>query len=139
LEDDITFCKNFREKFISLYNNLNENWDICFLGHHIWKQYKTDKYYDDSFPILEKWNTETSLQYSMGGTGGYLISKKGAKKMLEFINRTGMTNGIDTMQQKACDSLNIYYCKPHLIYSECWTLDTNPDTDIQHNFKSLNY
>ena len=49
-----------------------------------------------------------------------------------------MTNGIDTMIQKSANITNVYYCKPHLIYSDCWTPETNPDTDIQYNHKSLN-
>ena len=31
-----------------------------------------------------------------------------------------MTNGIDTVQQKSADELNIFYTNPHLIYSECY-------------------
>lgn len=138
LEDDLEFVPDFREKFLHVYNNLQKNWDLCYLGHHLWKQYKTSDFFDKKkMPITEKWNTEQSLVYSMGGTGGYLISRNGALRLLEFINQMGMTNGIDTMQQKAADILNVYYCKPHLIYSDCWTPETNPDTDIQHDFHSL--
>jgi GR25 family glycosyltransferase involved in LPS biosynthesis len=138
MEDDLEFVPNFREKFQYLYKNLPQSWDMCYLGHHMWKKYKTDEYYDKTcLPISEKWDTCTSLKYSMGGTGGYIISKKGAEKLLEFINLTGMTNGIDTMQQKAADTLNIYYPKPHLIYSECCTVEVKTDTDIQYNYRSL--
>lgn len=137
-EDDLEFVPNFLEKFLHVYKNLPNDWDLCYLGHHLWKQFKTPDYFDkQAMPILEKWNTEQSLKYSIGGTGGYIISKKGANKLLEFINKSGMTNGIDTMQQKSADILNIYYCKPHLIYSECWLPGKNIDTDIQYSFKSL--
>jgi len=138
LEDDLEFVPNFREKFIHAYTNLPKDWDICFLGHHLWKKFKTPDNFDkETNPVLQKWNTLESLKFSMGGTGGYIISKKGAKGMLDIINQMGMTNGIDTMMQKAADVLNIYYCKPHLIYSECWTPETNADTDIQNNHRSL--
>ena len=49
-----------------------------------------------------------------------------------------MTNGIDTVQQKSADDLNVYYCYPHLIYSECFMGEENVDTDIQKDFSSLN-
>ena len=138
LEDDLELVPGFKEKFDHVTSILPTGWDICFLGHHIWKQHRKPEYYDrEAMPGLEKWDTATSMKISMGGTGGYLISKKGAMKMLEFINRVGMTNGIDTMMQKAADTLDVYYCKPHLIYSDCWTPESSPDTDIQHNFKSL--
>jgi len=138
LEDDVQFVPEFKEKFLCLYKSLPKDWDIVYLGYHIWTRHKSPDYYDKKkFPSVEKWGTLKSLTYSRGGTGGYLISKKGALGMLRFINRTGMTNGIDTVQQKAADELDIYYPKPHLIYSECYDDNTNVDTDIQRNFRSL--
>jgi GR25 family glycosyltransferase involved in LPS biosynthesis len=138
LEDDLEFVPDFRKKFLHVYHELDEDWDMVYLGHHLWKQFRTPEYYDKkTMPILEKWDTATSMTKSMGGTGGYLISKKGAEELLKFINEKGMTNGIDTVQQKAADVLDIYYCKPHLIYSECFMGDNQPDTDIQFNFNSL--
>ena len=138
LEDDIEFVPSFRDKFIHLYNSLENEWDLCYLGHHMWSQYKTREYFSrTAMPVCEKWDSEKSLKYSIGGTGGYLISKKGANALLEFINRNGMTNGIDTVQQKSADTLAVYYPKPHLIYSECCTVDKKVDTDIQYNHKSL--
>ena len=68
---------------------------------------------------------------SMGGTGGYIVSRKGAEKMLDFINKTGSTNGIDTLIQKSANELNIYYPKPHLIFTDCYRGDSSIDTDIQ--------
>lgn len=138
LEDDIEFVPSFRDKFLHLYNGLEKGWDLCYLGYHMWRQYKTSEYFSKTaLPVSEKWDSMKSLKYSMGGTGGYLISKKGANALLEFINRTGMTNGIDTVQQKSADTLAVYYPKPHLIYSECCTIDKKVDTDIQYNHKSL--
>ena len=137
-EDDIDFVPQFQEKFEHLLSILPKEWDLCYLGHHVWKHYRTPEIYDkEKFPQVEKWSMLTSLERSMGGTGGYIITKKGARKLLEFINSEGMTNGIDTMQQKSCKVLNVYYSTPHLIYSECWTGDNDPDTDIQHNHHSL--
>lgn len=142
LEDDLDFVPHFREKFLHLYNNLPADWDLCYLGHHLWKKFRAPEYgfYDkDALPNTEKWDVAKSFEYSMGGTGGYIISKKGAQQFLELLNRFGMTNGIDTMQQKFANMMNIYYCKPHLIYSDCWTpQEQGADTDIQKNHVSLN-
>jgi GR25 family glycosyltransferase involved in LPS biosynthesis len=138
LEDDVDFVPEFQDKFLHMMKSLPDDWDMCYLGHHMWPQYATPDYFDKKeFPIVQKWNKTQSLSISIGGTGGYVISKKGAIALLEFINRTGMTNGIDTVQQKSADVLNVYYCKPHLIYSDCWTNNKKVDTDIQHNKISL--
>jgi hypothetical protein len=110
---------------------------MCYLGHHLWRQYRTPQAYDrTASPTVEKWNSQKSLKYSMGGTAGYIITKKGAEKLLNFINEKGMTNGIDTVQQKAANTLNVYYCTPHLIFADCWEPDEindKLDSDIQSN------
>jgi GR25 family glycosyltransferase involved in LPS biosynthesis len=139
LEDDVEFTPEFIPKLSHLLEQLeNVKWDIVYLGHHLYKEYVTkDSYNKTKLPIIEKWSRYRSLKESIGGTGGYLISRKGAERLLNFINRTGMTNGIDTVQQKTADELDVYYATPHLIYSECWRGDNNPDTDIQYNYESL--
>lgn len=138
-EDDIDFTNNFNKKFIHLLNQLqNKDWDLVYLGHHLKHIDKNKDCYDkEKLPTIEKYSVQKSFNESLGGTGGYIISKKGAEKLLEFINITGMTNGIDTVQQKACDVLNIYYSKPHLIFAECWRGDNSIDTDIQFNHDYL--
>jgi len=139
LEDDITFVPDFQQKFFSCVNDLrNTGWDMFYMGHHLWKQFMNDEVYSKTlWPKVEQFDRAESLRRSMGGTGGYLITKRGAEKLLDFINRTGMTNGIDTVQQKSADELNVFYAYPHLIYSECYRGDNDPDTDIQHNYTSL--
>jgi GR25 family glycosyltransferase involved in LPS biosynthesis/tetratricopeptide (TPR) repeat protein len=137
-EDDITFVPNFEKKFLHLFKDMDKDWDLCYLGHHVWPAKKTETMYDkESMPVVQRLNTQESLTLSMGGTGGYLITRQGVEKLLSFINKNGMVNGIDTMQQRCADFIKVYYCTPHLIYSECWLGDNNPDTDIQHDFSSL--
>ena len=139
LEDDIDFVPDFNNKLSHVIHQLkNKDWDMVYLGHFYYKQYITDLVHNKKkYPHLVRWNTEESLTKSMGGTFGYLISKKGSNKLLEYINRNGMTNAIDTIQQKSADILNIYYCIPHLVYSKCHVDIENVDSDIQHNFNSL--
>lgn len=139
LEDDIDFSPEFDKKLLHVYNQVKiMKWDILYLGHHIYNEYLTDDLYNkEKMPVIEKWDRVRSLTMSMGGTGGYVISKQGARRLLDFINKNGMTNGIDTVQQKSADDLNIFYSNPHLIYSECYRGDNSIDTDIQYNYDSL--
>ena len=138
LEDDITVVPDFAPKLARLIGRLPSDWNLVYLGHHVRPQYRSDKLFDKvRQPVAERWSRKQSLERSMGGTGGYLLSKAGAYRLLSFINRTGMTNGIDTVQQKAADEMSIYYSEPHLIYSTCWDDDHNADTDIQRDYDSL--
>jgi GR25 family glycosyltransferase involved in LPS biosynthesis len=139
MEDDIEFVPEFEQKLLHCAHELNKTeWDMFYLGHHLWEQFIDGEVYSKTIiPKVEQFDRAESLKRSMGGTGGYMINKKGAKKLLDFINRTGMTNGIDTVQQKSADELNVFYAYPHLIYSECYRGDNKPDTDIQYNHTSL--
>lgn len=140
LEDDVELANDFEKRLIHLLGVLSRtDWDLAYLGHHLRKEFETPDVRDPNLlPTVEKWSRTTSLYKSLGGTGGYLITRKGAKGLLEFISKRGMTNGIDTVQQKAADTLNVYYTTPHLIYAECCTGGNNdPDTDIQRDYSSL--
>ena len=140
LEDDIEIARDFDVKFLHLCNQLkNLDWDVVFLGNHP-KNREDARHKEDKIPIIEKWDVYTSFQNSVGGTIGYMISKKGAERVLDFINENRLINCIDTALQKCCNELDVYYSVPHLIFSECFRNDIhleNFDTDIQHNFESL--
>lgn len=140
LEDDVELTPNFSEKFIKVITQAPKEWDIIYLGHHSYPKFRNEANYDRSNNDvkLEKWERTKSLQESLGGTIGYLISRSGAESLLEYINEHGMTNGIDTVQQKSADTLDVYYSSPHLVYSEYASSGGAPvDTDIQYDYDSL--
>lgn len=138
LEDDIDFVKDFEKKYFHLLSQLKEDWSLCFLGHHVRDLSQKELFYDDDkLPELEKVNVYKSFVMSLGGTTGYLISKKGAKEILDFLNRTGATNGIDTVLQKSADTLSVYYPTPLLISSECFRGENAVDSDIQYDYSNL--
>ena len=133
LEDDIEFADNFDLKLLHLCNQLkNVDWDLVFLGHHP-KNLNDTSYKQNKLPIIEKWDVYTSFQNSLGGTIGYIITKKGAERVLDFINENRLINCVDTALQK-CANTN-----PHLVFSRCVRngVQEELDTDIQHNFDSL--
>lgn len=139
LEDDIEVLPNFKSKLEHILKNTPKDWDMIYLGHHYKPEYRNDEFYKDTTPTIEKWSRRKSLTESMGGTGGYVITKEGAKKLLDFIEEHTMINCIDTMQQKSADTLHVYYCIPHLFKSECWIgqAKSDLDTDIQFDYDSL--
>jgi len=140
LEDDVELTPNFDLKLAHIFEQLKKvEWDFIFLGHHLRDLEDKDQHYDkQNYPDIEKWNMNISFLNSLGGTGGYIINKKGALRLLDFINNRGMTNGIDTMMQKTADTLNVYYMSPHMIFTDCYRETNNSlDTDIQFNYDSL--
>lgn len=140
LEDDIEFVPDFENKIKHLFKQIKakNNCDFVFIGHHIRDLSLSEVAFDKkTFPEIEQWNTHQSLTNSLGGTTGYLVSKKGAERFLDFLNKTGATNGIDTCIQNSADSLNVYYTKPHLIYSDCFRGENNPDSNIQYEYSGF--
>lgn len=136
-EDDAKVVDNFDEKLITIYNSIkNIAWDIIFLGHH--PRDNTDEHKDSNNIVLKQYKAFQSLSNSLGGNFGYIINKQGAQKLLEFINRVGMINSIDTMIQKSCDILNVFYSEPQIIFSNCVRPGKPVDSDIQFNHRKLN-
>lgn len=137
LEDDITLAPNFINKLISCLNKLPpDNWDILFLGHFLYPQLRTENDREDKFPEVELWSKEDCIKKSMGGTIGYVIHKRGAMKMYNHIREYGIYNAIDWVMFKN-NNANIYYCYPHLVFSDCVTNNNKPDSDIQYDCSSL--
>lgn len=134
IEDDA----NINDEFEKNVDNLNEykDWDFLFLGHYLRPQFKSSITYDNIlFP--ERWNSHMSLARSIGGTIGYMIRRKGAVRILDYINAKGMTNCIDTMIQKSGDIMNMSYSFPSVINGDCADGTNQIDTDIQTNNDSF--
>jgi len=139
LEDDIIITNGFDIKFLHLCKQLkNVLWDIVFIGHHI-KDTEDLGYKGNKLPEIEKWDVFRSFKNSLGGTIGFMVTKDGARKFLDFVNDTRLINCVDTALQKSANELDVYYCYPHLVFSECFRHNNKDtiDTDIQNDFSSL--
>jgi GR25 family glycosyltransferase involved in LPS biosynthesis len=136
-EDDIEFTPDFEYKFNHLLKQLKTvEWDLVFVGHHTRDPNNKEVLSKDKLSTIEKWDKYKSFTQSLGGTTGYLISKKGAEKFLDFVNSYTMINSIDTMLQNSANTLKVYYTNPHLIFSECFRGD-QIDSDIQYDYSTL--
>ena len=133
LEDDAQFLPHFEPNLETVFNSVKDNTDIDVLYLH----YSSKVKFETNVFSIFKTDIAESKRISYGSTVAYIITKQGAKKMLDFIEKTGMTNAIDTMMQNACDNVNIYYPTINLIKSEMVTLTNNIDSDIQLDNTSL--
>lgn len=134
LEDDIELCNNFKVRLNTVLDNLDS--DITYLGYTMTNEnlYADSKRYrDDRNITINNFNVN---QY-LGGFFGYIITKDGATKMVEYIHKNGIKHGIDYLT-KVNKNLTQKECQPHLVYSE-WVTDksANRDSDIQLSYDNF--
>jgi GR25 family glycosyltransferase involved in LPS biosynthesis len=136
-EDDVEFVENYAWKLYSLLQNITFDWDILFLGHLMCYELQTTHRLESD--ELSKW--ESMVKYilptrsSYVGTASYIISKRGASKLLEYIEKNGVQHGIDYMMQLLFPKLLRAYGVNPMInyadYSSCLCPRTKVDSDIQ--------
>lgn len=125
LEDDVELVEDFESHVLKLNEKMKKmDWDLIYLGHTL--RPGVDQPLENG---CFKRNTRESIRYSLGGTGGYMINPNGAKRLLDFIEKNGMTNAIDTIQQLFANDGNVFYVNPRMVL-----FDVDEDTDIQRDF-----
>ena len=140
LEDDIEFNPNFKTIYDGLTQYL-KNIEMLFFGYHMY--INVTKEIKEEYSILKN---EIKVQdfndnLSLGGFFSYSINKKCAKKLLEYIEKNGIQNGIDYLIQKKLykdGKLDCKELKPHIIKSEYYYYN-NVDTDIQNNNEKFDF
>lgn len=119
LEDDAIFDNKFKEKLDKYVYQLPNEWDMLFIGNgcnlHI------------PYDIVKKSNTnifKKCLEPTFWGGNGatrctdsYLISKKCASKIIEFIEHTKIDNAIDWWLNDVCRkyNFNVYWAEPTIV------------------------
>lgn len=109
--DNITFTKDFDQKFTSIFNDLiNYDWDICYFGYNNEnEQNNLEKL--EYLPVIEKIENKNILELN-----GYIINKNGVIKILEFINLNGVKNTIENILKET--NLNIFSCNPNIVFND---------------------
>lgn len=140
-EDDAVITENFLQKFDKSLSQLPSDWDVLFLGHFLYPQYRTENDFSTDMDVkVEKWSKEDSMKKSMGGNFGYAIRKSGVKKIIQKFITEGIVNAIDWELFK-CSDMNTYYIYPHIVKSKCVQGKDPKDeipSDIQYDYTSLN-
>ena len=132
MEDDITFCDNFKTELIKniLKIKNNKEIDFLYLGYHFKKKYENDRFtYLNHLTQID--NHE---KYSICGNFGYIVTKLGARKLLDYIAINGIKHGIDYLI-KIVPDMNNMICQPHIVFSE-WVskIASEVDSDIQRDY-----
>jgi GR25 family glycosyltransferase involved in LPS biosynthesis len=123
LEDTVTFVPDMKEKLNHVLEQVAEtDWGLIFLGHALKPEYYTKKTTHPSiFPTLIAETADTLKQKSYGGTSGYIIHRRGAEMLLDFIHQVGFIDSLGRMMQMAARGIHVYTCTPRLIDSPSFT------------------
>lgn len=140
-EDDAKLTKNFMQKVLHLLKNYHGKFDLMFLHWLPYPQYRNpDDFLQSAVPKATKWTKSECMTKSMGSATCYLVNKRGAKTMLQHIDRHGVYNGIDWVMFKCADEMNIYYSQPMLAFADCVQgTQHHVDSDIQRDYNSCGY
>lgn len=148
MEDDVTFQPRFVDRLGFFVNMLNStsDWDVLFVGYHkhehncnvngIELSHLEDNFHSwelVSYEYMQKYaSKEDASGLHGGGTFGYLISSKGAKKLLDMVSRTRIYFPIDyyILECGLRYGLKIQVCAHQLLTSLKFGFDTD-QSDIQ--------
>jgi len=136
MEDDVTLGTNFKSKFNSIKSHFTEK-DLMFLGYSMFeKKRATVKHiYDNNNDKIDISKLQEDLY--IGGFFAYTINKRGANKMINYIEKNGIKHGIDYIIKIA--NIDKFECQP-LIATSIWNENNiSIDTDIQNNFDVLDF
>jgi GR25 family glycosyltransferase involved in LPS biosynthesis len=130
LEDDAKKTPHYDKSFDKIIKNITSfNLDFLFLFTFVRDGVKQIRDENDKIRIdildSKEWH-----RYSYASCAGYIVSKYGAKRFLEFLNGRSLTNAIDTEILNSADKLNVGVISPFLITSEL----RGNSSDIQNNF-----
>jgi glycosyl transferase family 25 len=107
LEDDFILVDDFLNKFNKIINKTPNEYDILFLSSNIFhnknlKLYDIDEYFYKQLLISQ--------------TVGYIITLKGAKNILKYINKVSYHIDVELCISSIINNLNIITVKDKLIY-----------------------
>lgn len=124
VEDDITICDDFESKLDVACTLFEEKQcEFAYVGRQKLHMCK----FDTSELSLDVFKPEMSA-YS---TTGYIISKSGCKKLLQYIYKHRIKRAIDCVDLFENAGVKLYSVNNCLADAPTFQLDNNMDTDIQ--------
>jgi GR25 family glycosyltransferase involved in LPS biosynthesis len=123
-EDDIIPHPEFLKMWCTLHARLKKiDYDLCFMGYlDDLPIYNDEVAFQDTYKGTDEKETVLTLRSfshqarrNGGGTHGYVVSKKGAEKLLSFAHKYGVPQPIDWFMIEMFPFLKAFKCDPHLI------------------------
>ena len=135
-EDDVQIEPGFNDKLVQLQKDITDTTDFLFLGSSTQASKEFTKREVLTTGVL---TAPLSMGDYIGGFFGYIITKAGAIKMLDFISKCGIRHGIDYLV-KVVPGLNCLTAQPHIVFSEVvHNGSANQDSNIQLNLDCFHF
>lgn len=129
-EDDVTADDNFLKQMkrtFTITENKGERPDLIFFAT---VPRFFDKHRYSVKGIVRKTTIDEIYEDSVGGTGCYYISKKGAKTVLDYIDEKTLNEPIDSILFKLSPKIVVFFVQPPIISQH----DANDMSDVQADY-----
>ena len=136
-EDDVTLCQGFNGQLVELCADLEQNhrtFDLALLGHCDWNPSPDDDFSQNLRPA--RFCRFDGARY-IGGAFAYIVSRRGAQRLLAIAERDGIQNGIDRFVHVKEGELELLMATPHVAWSPLAPPASGLDSDIQNDFEAL--
>jgi glycosyltransferase involved in cell wall biosynthesis/GR25 family glycosyltransferase involved in LPS biosynthesis len=135
LEDDVELEPSFEGRLIELAGRLDRRgpFDIVMLGLTDWPGLPPHARGLNlpSRPDPVDWSRV------MGGTFAYLLSPRGATRLVALVERDGIQQGIDWFVAAHCEELDITEASPNLVTAELVIPGSDADSDVEHDLTPM--
>src|SRR4029079_18821963 len=115
LEDDVTLCRDFEGQLVELCGELEERhpaFDILLLGCFDWTPRPEDDF--DASQRVARLRPFEGSRY-LGGSFAYVLSRRGAQRLLAIIERDAIQNGIDRFVHRKQAELELLVATPYIV------------------------
>jgi len=124
-------------KIINLIEQNKDKFDIIYGHMNPYPRTNKEEYYKtNTIPQLVKISTSQMMQENMGSLAATILTKEGAKILLEDINKKGVYNAIDWVAMKTCDLQRAFVTVPFLAFADAYQTNNKKDTDIQTDYNT---
>ena len=134
VEDDTSFVPHLRNELVDALGHLPQatEFDLAFLGSLQWDT-APDR---TGLAPRDRWRPMVWPEF-LGGTFAYLVTKTGARNLLELIERDGIQNGIDWFPMRHGSELRVLETLPAVASATMAWPGRSGDSDIQHDFEPV--
>jgi GR25 family glycosyltransferase involved in LPS biosynthesis/GT2 family glycosyltransferase len=136
-EDDVTLCHGFEGQLVELCGELERRhpaFDLLLLGCHDWAPRPEDNF--EAGHRAARLRPFEGSRY-IGGAFAYVLSHRGAQRLLGIVERDGIQNGIDRFVHRKESELELLVATPHIAQSPLVPPGSGLDSDIENDFETL--